>query len=698
MPVGRPVLPGEEPAQPARKAARERFLELGQEAWAVPDEGHFQQMSVSPSGQSIAYVSKQQKLLIAAFAGGQAFDATVWGDAVAPGMGGLGPGKTRKSPRALGQPAWSDDGRYLFYASMEGGLYRYDTQAHLLEPLPFSGWAPVTVPGDSSKLIVRRSRATLKADLPGGSAPPDPSEVVLVDLKTNKVRVLVPECSTLWTPLAVSPDGGRLALSSDHGLAKKQLGEQRLFLLDLAAAVPAPPEPIGSPFTQLGPIWWAKNGKALVSSHPLPHAPPDHLEVGESGFLVLDDVVHHDLATGRELLLGRGIALVSAPPGEDLFVVGWTDNPPPGRPQTHVRRVPLAAALEFASKEPDHPTRDVMAWTQFLDQVLADAKVPADATGEQLSPEALARLADEFAKVFRERFQEDPPSSVDNWERLHRELRALGAPKPLHHRLTLVLGAAEGEHLRRRHGAVWRLSAGPLTKTAEPAAKHADTEPFGLSLNPFKASQEQYRIDDEDDSGPLAFFWLRDALQSARGRALILANDPVVGEEAVKALADPDLANAAGLFEAKQSNEAEQVLLALLQQKKYERNEYLVLHVARMFCEQQRFAAARRLLEPRVKGASDPHLYNLLGLALLDADLSAAITCFKDSLRFNIYYDPGYLNLARAYEKAKDPIAAEQTLRRYLRLMPLGEHAADARQRLGALSSLGALPDEAPGP
>jgi hypothetical protein len=604
---------------------------------------------------------------------------------------------TRKSPRVLKRPTWTDDGRYLFYVSTEGGLYRYDAQSHLLEGLHFAGVDPVTVPGDSSKLIVRRSRTTLKADLPGGSAPTDPSEVVLVDLKTNKVRVLVPESSTLWAPLAVSPDGKRLALSSNHGLPKQLPSEQRLFLLDLTAAVPAAPEPVGPPSTQLGPVSWSKDSKALVSTHALPVSPPDHWESDERNFAMLTDVFHLDLATGQETRLSRcGAILIGSPPGNDLFVLAGANNPQQGPPQTHLRRVPLTAALEFAGREPEHPSRDVMVWTQFLDQVLADAQVAADANGEQLPPEALARLADVFAKVFRERFQEDPPSTADNWERLHRELRALSVAKALQRRLTLVLGAAEGEHLRRQHGAIWRLSAGSLTKAAKPEENQAGTEPFGLAVNPFKILQEQYFIveDDDEDEGPVAYFWLRNILQTARGRALILANDLTVGEEAAKAMADPDLARAMKQFEDKQGDEAEQLLLNLLKQEKHARNEHLVLHVARLLCEQQRFAAARRLLEPRVKASSEPQPYNLLGLALLDADVQAAITCFKDSLRCNIRYGPGYLNLARAYEKANDPTAAAQTLHRYLRLMPYGEHAADVRQRLAVLAS----PNAAPGP
>ena len=86
--------------------------------------------------------------------------------------------------------------------------------------------------------------------------------------------------------------------------------------------------------------------------------------------------------------------------------------------------------------------------------------------------------------------------------------------------------------------------------------------------------------------------------------------------------------------------------------------------------------------EPR-----DEHRYNLFGLALLDSDPGAAVLQFKNALRCNLYYGPGWLNLAQAYANANDRPSAVQCLRHYMRFMPYGPQAGDARQRLAALEA-----------
>jgi len=93
----------------------------------------------------------------------------------------------------------------------------------------------------------------------------------------------------------------------------------------------------------------------------------------------------------------------------------------------------------------------------------------------------------------------------------------------------------------------------------------------------------------------------------------------------------------------------------------------------------------------------DARKHNLLGLAYLDTNPVEAIGHFRTALRCNLYFGPGYLNLAQAYEKSQDLASARLCLRRYLDLMPHGHHAADARQRLAKLANEAGPAADGPG-
>ena len=82
---------------------------------------------------------------------------------------------------------------------------------------------------------------------------------------------------------------------------------------------------------------------------------------------------------------------------------------------------------------------------------------------------------------------------------------------------------------------------------------------------------------------------------------------------------------------------------------------------------------------------NDPRKFNLLGLALLQDKPRQAVGSFRRALRCDLRYEPAYLNLAQAYDKLGETSSATECLRRYLRLMPQGKLAGDARQRLAAL-------------
>src|SRR5262249_16807497 len=145
----------------------------------------------------------------------------------------------------VGNAAWSDSSRHLYIADSEGNLDRYDPVTQQGEQLAFHGDNPVPMPLKSPQLIFRRSRAPPRVAQPAGFEERDPMEIVLGDLETLQTRVLIPESRDVWTPLAVSPDGKWLVLSSNRDVDKKKLGQVRLYLLSLKHDQPAEPRPIG---------------------------------------------------------------------------------------------------------------------------------------------------------------------------------------------------------------------------------------------------------------------------------------------------------------------------------------------------------------------------------------------------------------------------------------------------------------------
>jgi hypothetical protein len=697
-PAGPPAVPGEEPEAARAKTARERFLALAQEAWEAPEQVFPQEVRVSPDGQQIAYVDRQM-LMVGPMAG-EAQEVNLGGAAPHPGRRWPGrPAPGSRGTGVVGAPAWSGDGRRVYFSDTEGGLRRYDVQTHAVDSLPFHGAAPVPLPSDPDRVIFRRSRPAPKLDLPGAPAPPDPQELVLGNVTTGEVRVLLPAGTTEWVPLAVSPDGKRLALSAPVESEDKQPPRRRLFLLDLSAKAPAEPQRVGRPCAMLGPASWSADGKSLVYAHSQQPLPPDCWDAAGSQMWAGVDLFHLDAETGKQIRLSRGGGFGSPALAADgtLFFLVWQHRPN-GPFGTHLQRLPLAAAHDFAANEPDRPPRDREAWTKLIDDVLEQARVPREADGDALPPEVLARVADTFARLSKDRFHVEPPANAASWERQQRELRSLAIPEAARPRFALVLGAAQGEYLRRRHGATWYMGAGPLVPAEAPADRPDETNPFGLVLNPFQAARSEFAAVEEDEEEPgVPATWLRDALVRAQGRTVLLTNDPAAAKEALKELADSDLGRAAGLYEDKKDAEADRLLLDLVGRKKYADNAYLVLHVGKVLYEHGRLDALRKLLEPRVEAEPrDEHRYNLLGLALLESDPNAAAVQFKNALRCNLYYGPGWLNLAQAYANASDRTSAVQCLRHYLRIMPYGPQADDTRQRLAALEAGGAGAPEKP--
>jgi Tol biopolymer transport system component/tetratricopeptide (TPR) repeat protein len=690
-----PQHPGDlvEPADGAKKTARDRFVQLGQRVWSSPQGQYPQHPSISPDGNFIAYLNGQTLMLGPVGGVIEQVVQNPWnfraGQLQFNGLGG-NPIRTRRdnTVRAVGNLTWSDLGRYLYFADVEGRLHRFELQTHELATLPFQGDSPVPIPLESNKLIFRRSRATSKLEMPGAVAAADPSEIVVGDIATKQVRVLIPESQESWTPLSISPDGKRLALVSDRGTDKKTHRRSRLFLLDLTEGKPADPRPITPPCASIPNVCWELDSVSLIYARSQEPMPPDCWESHGHGGVTALDLFRYDIDAGRETRLSRGGGF-DAPvlaSGGNLFFLTWKRDPLPA--SWHLFFAPISEVLKFSSQEPDIPGRDRQSWAQVMENVVKEAGLSAVVHGEQLTPEVLAKLVEGFPKAFRERFNSEPPTSAEGLERLHRELGSLELSVATRRQAMIVLGACQGEYLRRRYGAVWRHTAGPLLKRQQPAGESEEDSPFALVFNPFEAARiYSYGADDEDDDGDQPYrYWFLPALQHAQGRPLVLANDPAEGKKAVRELTDPDLARGIELLQQNKAEEAERLLLSMFVQKKHEKNGLLALQVGKVLYEHKRHEALRQLMEPRVREQpADPHKYNLLGLALLDTDPKAAIPQFRNALRCNLYFGSAYLNMAQAYQNLKDPASAALCLKRHLKLMPYTPMANDARQRLAVL-------------
>lgn len=412
---------------------------------------------------------------------------------------------------------------------------------------------------------------------------------------------------------------------------------------------------------------------------------------GHSGLLerelYLGDLFEWDVQTGKERRLSRGgggyVPLRVTGDGNLYFQTYTLDSP---RLRLQVRRTTLAAVREFSARELDRPPRTASDWARLVDDVFAAAGADATTDGAGLTPAGLQRLAETFSMLYRQRFGEPPPSDIGGFERQLKEVQQLDFARGSRGRLALVLGAVHGDYLGRQHGAVWRIVDGPLTRSGR---EEAGDGLFALAVNPFTSVRQYAGLDDADDDELVMRSWLRDVLTRAEGRTLVLTNDPDQ-PGATAFLADPDLERAEGLLRHGREVEADRVLLDLMTWKRHQRNTRLLLHIGTLLHQHHRTDALRQLMETQCRpGLADPRMFNLSGLALLDADPAAAAVQFRKALRCNLYYGPGYFNLSLACEKSGDRAAAVLCLRRYLKLLPFGPLAADARQRLAVLNGSG---------
>ncbi len=649
---------------PSKPSARDRFLNRTKETWKAPSRQHISSLAVSPDGTQLSYIH-ENSLIVGPFNAPQAIDIDIPARPVAgrpaPTAG------SRPELRPVGEAAWSGDGQFVYLANAGGQLLRVNVADRKTEVLPFRGMAPAPFPNDPAQLVFVRSNPTGKVD----SDTPDPRELVVGNLDTKAVRVVVPAGPAQWLSPRVSPDGKKLAVVSDHGQAEGIAARWRVLALDLANGTME----AGSPADHIdGPIRWTPDGNSLVYARRIDPLPADCRDE-DGGLDWAPDLCLLDLATRRETRLSRGGGFSSPSVAADGELFFLTHKSEAQGSRQRLRQLPVESAQRFADGEKMPPARGTDQFTALLDKACVEAKVPADADGTTLTPALLAALDEAFRTLAKDHFGEEVADTPKGLDRLARELHALSLDKKAAFHRQLVLGALQGEHLRRRHGAVWNLSAGPL----HAGATGAENE-FACAANPFPTRRGPY-----DETGYSRCMGLTELLSRARGRSLLLANDPAIAKKTVADRLDATLAE--GTDALKAGNAAgEGVLIALVEKEANQGNRYLALEVGKKLYEYQRLPALKRLMQKQTtRDPGDPALYNLLGLALLDADSRQAQNAFKKALRCKLHYEPAYVNLASAFEKAGDVPSAKACLRRYLDLFPHSSLAADVALRLGRL-------------
>ncbi len=659
-----PHVPGE-PAAKAEPTAREEFLRTGSVVWSSDEPSPPRAVVVSPDGKAIAYAGPQGVMV-----GSPRVPLSVPGtEPAAPPQRGAPAGGGLAVAEPAGALSWSATGKAVYWAAADGRVGVIPPDGGPVEIIDGARarWA-MAVPPNDERLVLVRELARPKVEAPLRSYPADPSEVVVFDRKKKATHILIPLGTAVWRAPAVSPDGKRLALISDTGHEGEWQGLWRVFVIDLDGGVPKPLTP---PAARCGSVCWAPDGKALVYERG---AVTNEANYPTDAFRT--NLFEVDIATGREapLTAGAEFASPSVSTAGDLYCVATTRQG--AAEHVELVRLPRDKAREFAAKQ--RPARhNAKEWTALAVAALQDAGLPADAKAPALDEARVKKLAASFADDYRKRFGGVLPDTAAGLDRLRAETRALNLPPAERRRVALVLGAAEGEYLCRKHRARWALEK----PTGPPLADPKIDELFRTVVNPF---HDFWGDGDEDlDDGPV-FGGLTAALSQAEGRPLVLAHDATVRTHV--AAADPDLARGTALLKEGRADEADRVLLEMT--KRHAGNYHLALHVGAVLSEQGHAAALRTLadqLNLKADELKDARVYNLVGVSRLDDDPKAAVTAFRNALRCNLYHGPAYFNLALAYEKQNDVASARLCLRRYLKLLAYSPMADEARRRLAEL-------------
>jgi len=648
---------------------RERFLNLGQETWKVASSQHVTTLAVSPDGVNLAYVNGST-LVLGPFAVPQALDLDQ-PPPVEQARRGMPAATTRAGSRPerqlVGVPTWLPGSKSVVVANAMGDLFLIDASNLTLHALPFRGQSPAAFPTDASRIAFVRTRPTARVDATGS----DPREIVVGNLDNREERVVVPAGAAKWSYLSVSPDGQKLAAVSDLG--SQDRSRQRVFLIDLKEGRP---EALSPAAHLVGPVAWAPDSQSVVYARSQDPLPVD-CRGEEDGVVRSPELFVYDLGKKQETRLSRGGGFSSpsvSTDGELYYLARRHDT---ATSRLRLRQVALASAWKFAAGEPEPPARGAVEWAVLLEKVCAESEVPLDSDGSKLTPDAVLRLDQTFRRLVREQFKAEVPETPTGLDRLRWELHELSLAKTAKGAESLVMGAVQGEHLRRQHGAIWHLSAGALRQPGKAA------NDFAVTANPFQAPHYL----DDDDANALAWGQsLRSLLHRAQGRPLLLCNDPAAARKLMEARVSPELARGAELLQKGQAEEGEKALVALAEAEGNRDNLYLSVAIGKLLYAQGRLAMVRRLMEKQAaREVCDPAIYNLLGLTQLEAQPREAVNAFKKALRCDLRFGPAYLNLARAYEKSNEPVAARMCLRRCMNVLPGSPVASDALRRLGIL-------------
>ena len=114
----RPAAQQMRPEEAETPSPRARFLKKGEEVWKCPQAQLHSQVAISPDGQHIAYF-QGGKLIAGPLANPQAVEARPNEEIAGFGPGVAG-GKKESAPKRdrqlTGNPVWSADSRYVYYA------------------------------------------------------------------------------------------------------------------------------------------------------------------------------------------------------------------------------------------------------------------------------------------------------------------------------------------------------------------------------------------------------------------------------------------------------------------------------------------------------------------------------------------------------------------------------------------------------
>jgi tetratricopeptide (TPR) repeat protein len=552
---------------------------------------------------------------------------------------------------------WTPDGTSLYWTGPSGREFEYlvaQDQGSRIGP-PFAPQAAARPKEPHVALVANKPRA--KLDFRDG---PNDHEIELAVIEPAPAdagaprlfqRFVIPAGLNIVGEAALSPDGKRIAV-----VYREEKGKARLGVLPITATGPGDVKALPTSADRFEGLCWTPDGRTIIYG--------------------AGDLFEIDVETGKETRLTQGGTYASPSVTQDgsLF---FLNKPIDGGTAVELRRLKLKDAQDLAIERQTDAERSTQTWVKLAEAVLKDA---GDAKS-LATPDAMAKIDQSFARLYPKELKQTRPATAAGLDQLRREVEALtGLNDAVREKLRIILGAIEGEYLRRRpEGATWLLAARSWDGDPEKAQPEANL--FGAAFNPFRR-----RGTKAEDS-------LTAVLYRAAGRPLVISNAPSADvAQALAKLVAPNLDRGIKLLaDPGTAAEGERILLDLALSKKAEHNAVLTLRVVEALSAHDRSTAARKVADRLVRIMPEEARYeNALGVARLatDQEPNEALNLFEKALRCDLKYGPAYLNLALGYERIGKRLEARQCLRRYLELLPNGDLAEDAKNRLNALGDV----------